>query len=86
MQILPNLAGFGLLLTSVAISANGMVWLAGEARLGWHGKARQGWLAGEARMGMGGMAWLAGEVGRRGKSRQGLGGWLAGRAWPGREG
>ena len=30
MQILLNLAGFGPLLTSVAISANGMVWQAGQ--------------------------------------------------------
>ena len=57
MQILLNLAGFGPLLTSVAISANGMVGRRGKAWGARLGQARQGlvgrrgWQAGR---GMGG--------------------------------
>ena len=50
MQILLNLAEFGPLSTSVAISANGMVWLAGEARMARlrHGRrGAVGWQAGQ---------------------------------------
>ena len=45
MQILLNLAGFGPLLTSVAISANGMVGRLGTAGRAWQGKV--GWQAGQ---------------------------------------
>ena len=43
MQILLNLAGFGPLSTSVAISANGMVGRLGTAGRAWQGKV--GWQA-----------------------------------------
>ena len=89
MQILLNLAGFGPLSTSVAISANGMVGRRGRARM-----ARRVWLAGgvwRGQGGVGGAAWLAGRaraarlgaagsVGRRGEA------WLAGVARRGRPG
>ena len=56
MQILLNLAGFGPLLTSVAISANGVVgWQA------WRGGRGEAGLAGEAREARRGR--LAGRVG-----------------------
>ena len=83
MQILLNLAEFGPLSTSVAISANGMVGRLGTAGRAWQGKARlvgrrgrarmarRVWLAGVARHGRLG---AAGSVGRRGE------------AWLGRDG
>ena len=45
MQILLNLAEFGPLSTSVAISANGMVGRLGTAGRAWQGKV--GWQAGQ---------------------------------------
>ena len=69
MQILLNLAGFGPLLTSVAISANGMVWLAGGAGLGWLGVF--GWQAGW------GVAWTAWLAGMARRARRGGHGWQA---------
>ena len=72
MQILLNLAGFGPLSTSVAISANGMVGRRGRARM-----ARRVWLAGKACFG-----WQAGcgEAREAGEARHG---WQAGRGRPG---
>ena len=64
MQILLNLAGFGPLSTSVAISANGMVGRRGKAWGARLGQARQGLVGRRGRARMARRVWLAGGVGR----------------------
>ena len=100
MQILLNLAGFGPLLTSVAISANGMVGRRGKAwgarlgqagSVGRRGGARLGWLgvfdwqAGLGRARMARRVWLAGKAGAARLGPDGMVG-RRGEVWLGRDG
>ena len=75
MQILLNLAEFGPLSTSVAISANGMVGRRGKA---WEARCGGvGWQARRGGRGLGGRAWLVGRQGGAGLGWLGVFGWQA---------